>query len=148
MERVLIKASGGVIGNKQFEKEIHEEAERYCVVLIHGAGEQFNKASEEEIHFENGIRIASQEQLEKFYHGPQQQIRDYLTSVFGDKVLIISPITIKDGQFENTNSDDIFIELYELKLDELRCFEKGIVYTSPGTNKSHLQFPGVEIKYI
>ncbi|MCX6819416.1 MAG: hypothetical protein NT129_05480 [Candidatus Aenigmarchaeota archaeon] len=143
MVRVLVKASSIFIDNEQVIDQISEEADRNCVVYIHGAGKQFNEASEEEIRFENGSRVASQEQLEKFYHGPQQKIRDYLSSVFGNKVLIISPITEKDRTFENQNSDDIFKELYSLGF-----FEKGVVYAKKGHDKSNLKFTGVEIRYI
>ncbi len=143
-KQCLIKVSGDLVNNPGVISQILNESEKYMIVYVHGAGKQFNEASKEAVSFdENGNRIASQKQLEEFYYGPQQKIRDYLHSVFGDKINVISPITEMDGVFENINADERFKKIYTSGF-----FEKGIIYTKDDRDKSHLQLSGVEIRYI
>ena len=152
MGTLLVRISGSRLGDEDAIEEILHEATGYSAVeLIHGAGEQFNQVSEIPVVFENGRRVADQGQLRKFCLGPQQEIRDKLYSIFGpvlgDRFHIISPITEENGKYENTNGDDRFMERYK-ELNEGGCFGKGIIYPRKGSDKSHLQFRGVEIRYV
>jgi len=149
MGTLLVRISGSRLDDEDAIEEILNEATEYSAVeLIHGAGEQFNQASKIPVVFENGRRVADQEQLRKFYLGPQREIRDKLYSIFGpvlgDRLNIISPITEENGEYENTNGDDRFIKRYK-ELDERGCFGKGIISSRKGSNKSHLLLPNVEI---
>jgi hypothetical protein len=149
MDTLLVRISGSRIGDENARREIRNEAAGYSAVeIIYGAGEQFNQASEIPVVFEAGRRVADQEQLRKFYLGPQQEIRDQLYSVFGpilgDRLSIISPITEEKGRYENINGDDRFIKRYQ-ELNEQGCFGKAIIYPRKGSDKSHLLFPKVSI---
>ncbi len=149
MNTLVVRISGSRLDDENAIEEMRNEATGYSSVeIIHGAGEQFNQASETPVVFEYGRRVADQEQLRKFYIGPQQEIRDKLYSIFGpvlgNRLNIVSPITEENGKYENTNGDDRFIKRYK-ELDEKGCFGKGIIYPSKGSNKSHLLFPNVRI---
>jgi hypothetical protein len=149
MDTLLVRMSGSRIDDENATEEILNESNGCSAVeLIHGAGEQFNQASDIPVVFETGRRVADQDQLKKFYLGPQQEIRDKLYSIFrpvlGDRLNIISPITEENGKYENINGDDRFIKRYK-ELNEQGCFGKGIIYPRKGSNKSRLLFPNVRI---
>ena len=148
---LLAKVSGDLVGNKQVEDEIKGMFDEYMVYLIIGAGKQFSAALKavniDYVFNDEGNRVVPQQALRICYEGPQREILEYYKTAFngdiGCNLIPIPPISEEKGRLENTNADVRFERFYNM-----RIFEKGIVYTKEGRDKSHLQKEGVEIRYI
>jgi hypothetical protein len=147
----LAKVSGDFVESEEVNDEIAEFSKEYNIILFHGAGKQFTEALKKagmEYHFdEDGNRVLSQEALRLCYEGPQKEIEEYYRSIFGNyigrSIILIPPISQENGELVNTNADTMFRVCYESGLSR-----KGIIYTKNNRDKTHLQFKGVEIRYL
>lgn len=142
--KILFKLSGDLVYNREVLNEIKKESYNNKVRLIYGFGTIFSKAlNESKIPFQynGGIRETTEKGL-KIGLRISNKIKEDLEKELGRNISLISPIKKEKNKIININADEMVIK-------ECKNYEKIIVYTLSGRDKSKLKdVPNLEVRKI